>query len=112
MKTLTDILILINEQMEHCKRLDPRKDKRALSTGKKKLEFLNAVRLYMETAPSMDYCTIMISNLENDIRVLHSRMPLYMEDNPEAKKLIKSYENTSGITRKMQQIKFIKFILK
>lgn len=107
MKTLTDILILINEQMEHCKTLDPRKDKRALSTGKKKLEFLNAVRLYMETAPSMDYCTIMISNLENDIRVLHNRMPHYA-----LKSLIKSYENTSGITRKMQQIKFIKFIIK
>lgn len=107
MKTLTDILILINEQMEHCKTLDPRKDKRALSTGKKKLEFLNAVRLYMETAPSMDYCAIMISNLENDIRVLHNRMPHYTHKNP-----IKSYENTSGITRKMQQIKFIKFILK
>ena len=37
MKTLNDIILLVNEQMEYCRTLDPRKDKRLLSSGKKKL---------------------------------------------------------------------------
>lgn len=113
MKTLLEVTQLWGEQLEVCSQHKAAGEKRQLSMAKKRLEFLTGVKRYLETSPSLDYCTLMLSNLRQDIQVLRQRCPYDLDDkNPEVKKKVKSYEATSGIDHKKKQVKFIQFIIK
>lgn len=113
MKTLLEVTQLWGEQLDICAQHKLAGETRQLSIAKKKLSFLTGVRRYLETGPTLDYCTIMLSNLKQDIQILRQRCPHDLDDkNPEVKKMVKSYETTSGIDHKKKQIKFIQFIIK
>lgn len=115
MRTLTEIITLLEEA--RLNGLDARKnyEKTAESRYKKRLLWLTTIKLYMETGPEAGTIITDRNRTKKLIESLESRKPVPEKEgdeyNPEYKKKIKKFEAEYGLPKLRDQLKSLNFIL-
>jgi hypothetical protein len=94
----TEIAALI-EQRGHFE------SKRQEATAKKRVQFLNVAKMYIETCPDEYFISKEIRRLENRINLLSKDAP-----DKKWKEAFKKYEKEMGIVELRQQLKALRFI--
>ncbi len=82
--------------------------KRKESSAKKRLEFLNLVKMYIETQPDEYFVAKEIQRIENRITLMLNQFDKSKYKDP--KEALKKYEKDSGIPELRKQLKALRFI--
>lgn len=115
MRTLTEVITLIEEA--RLNGLDARKnyEKAAESRYKKRVAWLTAIKLYLETNPETGTVITDRNRAKKLIESLEQRKPVPAKEgdqfNPEFKKSIKEFEAMYKLPKLRDQLKSLNFIL-
>jgi len=115
MRTLSEVITLIEEAKMNG--LDARKndEKSAESRYKRRVIFLNSIKLYLETGPETGTIITDRNRTKKLIEQLEARKPLPEKEgdeyNPEYKKKVKEFESMYKIPKLKEQLKTLNFIL-
>lgn len=105
MRTLLEVKTEIISLREECKSDGIKKS--YLNRKKKRIEFLQQVEAYLETAPEELYLSSEINRLENKISALMGRIPSNLIKSDKIK-----LEGEYGIKRLRTQVRTLRFIKK
>lgn len=111
MKTLLEVKTAYMEQLELAQNLTLMLDgKRAITSSKKRLQFLNKVIIYLETIPQAEYIHGSIRMLKEKYQKLMDQCPYLDCKNPEEKKLLKKWQEEYAVDKIKSQLKFLNYI--
>jgi hypothetical protein len=109
MRSLLDVnneIITLTEECTTGSSLKPSQ----ISRRKNRIEYLNIVKAYLETDPSLDYINHEINRIENRVALLSNSFDRSQYKDP--KEAFKKYEKEMGIPLLRQQVRTLRYIKK